>query len=199
MKKKAQNAIYVIKTMPSEKSLRIASTGKDPKSGRLLTQEYKVDGPVQIILTTTEIEINEELQNRCLILTINESQEQTEKIHQLQRERETLEGMLSREDRNSIMQKHQNAQRLLENLRVINPLAKDLTFLNHRLRNRRDHAKYLTLIRSIILLHQHQREIKTKKHRGKSIRYVEVKQSDIEIANKLFNEILGHSLDELAP
>ena len=36
-----------------------------------------------------------------------------------------------------------------------------LTFLDDRTRMRRDHAKYLTLIDAIALLHQHQREVKT--------------------------------------
>ena len=50
------------------KELRIASTGKDPKSGRLTTQEYLVKGPVQILLTTALVDIDEELLNRFLLL-----------------------------------------------------------------------------------------------------------------------------------
>jgi hypothetical protein len=47
------------------------------------TQEYHVEGPVMIFLTTTATDIDEELQNRCLVLTVDESREQTERIHAL--------------------------------------------------------------------------------------------------------------------
>ena len=43
-----------------------------------------------IVLTTTAVEIDEELLNRCLVLTVDEGREQTQAIHRLQRERQTL-------------------------------------------------------------------------------------------------------------
>jgi DNA primase len=94
---------------------------------------------------------------------------------------------------------HRNAQRLLKPLFVANPYARELTFLDSQTRTRRDHTKYLTLIRSIALLHQYQRPVKTAVHRGKSISYIEVTLSDIETANRLAHEVLGRSLDELPP
>ena len=54
---------------------------------------------------------------------------------------------------------HHNAQRLLASLPVIMPWADRLTFRHDQTRMRRDHAKYLSLIASITLLHQHQRKI----------------------------------------
>ena len=64
---------------------------------------------------------------------------------------------------------------------------------------RRDHAKYLTLIESITLLRQHQREIKTLRQGGAVIEYIEVQLADIALANRLAHEVLGRSLDELPP
>src|SRR5207247_8566350 len=90
----AERASYALKLLQSEGELTIASTGKDPQTGRLVTQEYRVEGPVMIFLTTTAIEIDEELLNRCLVLSVDENREQTRRIHQLQRQRETLEGRL---------------------------------------------------------------------------------------------------------
>ena len=49
-----------------------------------------------IFLTTTAIDLDEELLNRCLVLTVNEDREQTQAIHRLQREQQTLEGLLAR-------------------------------------------------------------------------------------------------------
>jgi len=68
----AQRASYALKLLQSEGELTIASTGKDPVSGRHITHEYRVKGPVMIFLTTTAIDIDEELLNRCLVLTVNE-------------------------------------------------------------------------------------------------------------------------------
>ena len=59
--------------------------------------------------------------------------------------------------------------------------------------------KYLTLINSITLLHQHQRTIKTINHQGETLQYIEVTKTDIAMANKLAHEILGRTLDELPP
>lgn len=59
--------------------------------------------------------------------------------------------------------------------------------------------KYLTLIRAIALLHQYQREIKTVNHNGQVLSYVEVAKDDIAVANRLANDVLGRTLDELPP
>ncbi|MCC7442723.1 MAG: hypothetical protein IT285_13895 [Bdellovibrionales bacterium] len=165
----------------------------------MVTQEYRVEGPVMIFLTTTAIDVDEELLNRCLVLTVNEGREQTRAILERQRARETLEGLLASHERSRVLKLHQNAQRLIKPLLVANPFAPRLTFLDSRTRTRRDHKKYLTLIRTIALLHQYQRPLKHTEHRGERIEYIEVTPADIEIANHLCHECLGRSLDELPP
>jgi hypothetical protein len=82
---------------------------------------------------------------------------------------------------------------------VVNPFAEQLTFIDDRTRTRRDHKKYLGLIKSITLLHQYQREIKTVQHNNQTVEYIEVTLEDIEIANQLAHEVLGRTLDELPP
>ena len=194
-----RQAAYALKLLQSQGELTIASTGKDPQSGKLVTEEYRVEGPVMLFLTTTAIDIDEELLNRCVVLTINESREQTAAIQQRQRQARTLSGLLAGNEAEQIIQQHQNAQRLLRPLAVVNPYAEQLAFADSRTRTRRDHEKYLTLIDTITLLHQYQREIKTVQHEGNSIEYVEVTLDDIALANRLAHDILGRSLDELPP
>lgn len=195
----ASRASYALKLLQSEGVLTIASTGKDPATGRLLTHQYRVEGPVMIFLTTTAIHLDEELLNRCLVLSVNEEREQTQAIHRVQREAQTLEGLLQRRDRDAILAVHRNAQRLLKPVFVANPYARELTFLDSQTRTRRDHMKYLTLIRAIALLHQYQRPHKTIEHRGRAVEYIEVALDDIATANRLAHEVLGRSLDELPP
>jgi DNA primase len=195
----AERASYALKLLQSEGELTIASTGKDPETGRLVTHEYQVKGPVMIFLTTTAIEVDEELLNRCLVLSVDEEREQTRAIHRLQREQQTLEGLLAQQDREQIIKVHQDAQRLLKPLLVVNPYARALTFLDDRTRTRRDHLKYLTLIKSIALLHQYQRPLKSITRNGQPVTYIEVTIEDIAMANRLAHQVLGRSLDELPP
>ena len=191
----ASRASYALKLLQSEGELTIASTGKDPATGKLVTHAYRVEGPVMIFLTTTAIEVDEELLNRCIVLTVDEGRAQTRAIHAQQREGQTLEGLILKEERKKIRAVHKNAQRLLRPLFVANPYARELTFVDTRTRTRRDHMKYLTLIRTIALLHQHQRRVQM--HEGRE--YIEATREDIATADKLAAAVLARSLDELPP
>ena len=195
----AERASYALKLLQSEGELTIASTGKDPETGKLVTHEYHVQGPVMIMLTTTAVELDEELVNRALVLTVDETQAQTKAIHQRQRARRTLDGQLARAARSELLALHRNAQRLLEPLTVVNPYAPELTFVDGQTRTRRDHEKYLTLIDTVALLHQHQRERKIARRGDTVLTYIEVTPEDIALANRLAAAVLGRSLDELPP
>ncbi len=195
----AERAAYALKLLQSEGELSIASTGKDNASGRLVTHEYSVQGPTGIFLTTTAIDVDEELLNRCLVLTVDEDREQTRAIHSAQRHAHTLDGLLAKTRSGEVTALHRNAQRLLEPLAVVNPFADRLGFADVATRTRRDHVKYLTLISAIALLHQHQRTKKTATIDGAAVTYIEATSSDIELANRLAAEVLGRSLDELPP
>jgi DNA primase catalytic core len=200
----AERASYALKLLQSEGELSIASTGKDPRTGRLVTHEYKVQGPVMIFVTTTNVDIDEELQNRCIMLSVDESREQTRAIHQMQRESRTLEGFLKRSEKPKLLKLHQNAQRLLKAIPVLNMYSRFLTFMDDKTRLRRDQEKYLNLIEALTLIHQYQRPLKTIERGGKTgggqpLQCLEVNLDDIELANRLAHEVLGRSLDELPP
>ncbi|MDQ6838991.1 MAG: DNA primase, partial [Actinomycetota bacterium] len=195
----AERASYALKLLQSEAELSIASTGKDTATGRLVTHTYRVAGPVAIFLTTTAVDVDEELLNRCVVLTVDEDRDQTRAIHDRQRAAQTLEGLLADAERRRIVKVHQDAQRLLAPVAVVNPFAPRLGFADERTRTRRDHTKYLTLIRAIALLHQHQRPRHRVTHDGRALTYIEVTIDDIALANRLAHEVLGRSLDELAP
>jgi DNA primase len=195
----AERAAYALKLLQSEGRLSIASTGKDNASGRLVTHTYEVCGPTAIILTTTAIDVDEELLNRCLVLTVDENREQTRAIHARQRSRHTLSGLLADRERERVVTLHQNAQRLLDALPVVIPMAEQLTFADGRTRTRRDHPKYLALISAVALLHQHQRPRRTVTAHGREVTYVEATAADVDAANRLAAAVLGQSLDELPP
>lgn len=195
----ALRAGYALKLLQSEGRISIATTTKDPETGDMKTKRHEVEGPVSVMLTTTAAQVDDELQNRALVLTVGEDREQTRAIHERQRRAQTLEGMLRRQDREKVLRLHKNAQRLLKPILVVNPHADKLTFLDSKLRTRRDHQKYLTLIRVVALLRQFQRPTKQVEHGGRVIPYIEVSKEDIAVANHLAAEVLGRSLDDLAP
>ena len=112
------------------------------------------------------------------------------------REARTPAGLRAAEERKDTLKLMRNAQRLLQPVPTTSPHAPDLTFTADRSRTRRDHEKYLTLIDSIALLHQHQREpIEI----TETLRALPVGIDDIEAANRIAPEVLGRSLDELPP
>ncbi|MFC3654569.1 hypothetical protein FZ025_10445 [Xanthomonas hyacinthi] len=123
-----RQAAYALKLLQSQGELTIASTGKDPATGKLVTSEYRVEGPVMLCLTTTAIDIDEELLNRCLVLTINETAEQTAAIQQRQRQARTLAGLQANVRAEQVLSAHRAAQSLLRPLAVVNPFAESLTF-----------------------------------------------------------------------
>jgi DNA primase len=197
--KGAEEAAYSIRNLQSAQVLSVAATRADPQTGKLRTEEYRVRGPVFIMFTTTSPEaLDYETRNRFVQVGIDESAEQTRKILVRQREADTLEGVLRREEASVIRRVHQNAQRLLRPLRVVNSYAPRLSYPDERLMMRREQKKYLTLIKAIALLHQHQREVKRARRGDVEVEYVEVEPRDIALANTLARQVLGRSLDELA-
>lgn len=181
-----RDAAYALKLLQSDGGLSIVTTGKQSGSGRHAAERYELQGPVATLLTTTDLNVDPELLNRCLVLSVDEAHSQTAAIQQRQREAETIESLLHRTRVQQIRQRHQNAQRLLRSdLYISNPYAEQLTFPAQTVRHRRDQAKYLTLIRTIALLHQYQREIHHCSSGEQQLEYIEVTRSDIGWANEL--------------
>jgi DNA primase catalytic core len=196
----AQAAVYSLRTLASDQRLSIAATRTDPATGKLSTEHYEVFGPVVIVITTTSAEaFDEETRSRFVQLSMNESIEQTRAILERQRHQYSLSGVLEKAESEEIKRLHHHAQRLIRPLAVVNPFVEYLTYPSEKIIHRREQRKYLSLINSVALLHQYQREIKTARRGDIEIEYVEVELSDIALANELAEEILGQAMDELAP
>ncbi len=191
-------AAYSIRNIQSAKKITVAATGKDPGTGKMRTEEYTVNGPIAVMITTTSADLEGETSSRFLFVTIDESSQMTEAIHQKQRESETLFGLINKTKSEAIIKKHHTAQRMLKPIAIVNPYTKYLSYPSGSLRTRRDHKKYLGLIKAIACLHQYQRKIKTVQADGKPVEYIEVTFDDIEKANRLASEVLGQCLDDLS-
>jgi DNA-binding MarR family transcriptional regulator len=177
-----EDAAYALRVLQSARKLSLSTAaGK----GDARTREVK--GPVALFVTTTRTDLDEETAGRFVTLSVDESKEQTRAILAAQREAEARppgEG-----DR--LLRLHQNAQRLLSPVKIVNPHAPHLTFPDERLSARRDHRKYLALIRAVAFARQHQRKVVNGA--------IEVALEDIALANRLAHHALGQSLYDLTP
>ena len=198
--KGARGASYSLRNLLTSHGLSVNSTIKDPLTGILRAVSHKVYGPVAILVTTTCIDdIDYELLNRFLIITVDESMEQTLKILARQRHARTLTGIIAGRNKQNEQILHKNVQRLLKPIEIINPYADSLKFDHKNLIMRRKHLQYLGLIDAVTLLHQYQRQIKTAKDETGEFSYIEVTPRDIEIANKIAEKIITSGNDELMP
>ncbi len=151
-------ADYSIRVLQSRGKLIAAAPVKDPQTGNMRTKVFTVEARAAFIEATTAGSVNHENATRCFELTMDESPEQTRRIHERQRLMRTERGLELRREAEEITRRHWNAQRLLEPLPVVIPFADKLSFPSSWMRTRRDHARFLNLIEVSAFLHQHQRE-----------------------------------------
>jgi hypothetical protein len=192
-------ADYYIRIMQSGHVIRQSVTIKDPATGKMVAQDVEVEGPIAYIETTTASVLNAENTSRCFEVYLDESEGQTARIHYRQRE---AKGMirLKTADRQKVIERHHNAQRMLEPLPVVIPYWEHLTFPTRWLRTRRDNERFLCLIEASAFLHQYQRPRKTARDSdGEEIVYIEATWEDYRIAYELAQTVLKASLHELSP
>ena len=190
----AEGARYALRNLISEKKLVIESTIKNQLSGRLETQLNTVYGPTAVFETTTKPDTDPETKSRYLLLSVDETPQQTRAILEAQRNSHTLDGMKRRNCHAKIRERHHAFQKLLRPLVVVNPFEPLLRYgEDGRLLFRRDHPKYLQLILVVTFLHQLQRPIKHDEQIGD---YIETTLGDIAIANDLVPELF--SQDDLS-
>ena len=194
----AQQATYAIRTLVSAKELVIEAAVKDFATGRLTTMQNRVEGPTAVFITTTDPDVDPETRSRFLVLTVDESREQTRAILAEQRRRQTLEAVMGRESVESILRRHRNFQRLLRPLCVVNPFVEELPYADDRLQSRREQPKRLNVIRAVAFLGQMGRDVKTAAGaEGSAVEYIEVTRADSAAAEGLMREALGRNPDDL--
>jgi DNA primase catalytic core len=191
----ALGADYAIRNLISAKKLVIESTIKNPLTGKLETQVNTVNGPTAIFETTTNPRTDAETRSRFVVISVDESPEQTRAILAAQRHSHTREGWKRRLACEAILKRHHAFQRMLRPLKIINPFEPLLSYPDESLLVRRDQPKYLNLILAVTFLYQLQRPMQNDAELGD---YIETTLDDIAIANELAHQLFGHSLDDLS-
>ncbi len=200
----ASGASYPLKLLQSDGYLDLTTTQKNEQSGKLEGVSVRVEGPIMLFTTTTAPTIDPELRNRCLVLTVDESAQQTAAIHAAQRAAVGLGGFAQASERERLIHRHQAVQRILARVDVRIPEDHAIRFRCDQSRLRRDYPKVLTLIRASALLHQHQRERRQwirddGQSDGAAREFIIATDADVRIGLAVADAILGRSLDDLPP
>jgi hypothetical protein len=189
----AQAVMFPIRELQSKKRISKTVTVKD-KDGQLRTVTLIVEGPVTVIGCTTREKVYEDNANRAILIYLDDSKEQDERVMQYQKQ---LRAKLVNKQREKLLQeKLQNMQRVLEPVMVVNPYAVLIDLPKEMFKPRRSLPLLLGFIEAITFYHQYQREHKTDEASKET--YIEVHPIDIEAAFTLLKEVLFRKSDELS-
>ncbi len=184
----AAEATRALREMISDGHLS-AAIAAQVKPGQWETVEVRQEGPIAYVESTTLglAQIFDEDRTRFLLLSTDESQEQTKAVVQELARAASAQGGTDTPD--SVIALHHAAQRLLEPRDVRIPFAADLAaaFPADKLEVRRTFGHLLSLIKAVALLHQYQRD------RDDSGRIIAL-PGDYEVVRSRLAEPLGRSL-----
>ena len=189
----AQDVLYPLRELQTKQKITKRVSIKDTQ-GRLKTIHVTVRGPVCIAGCTTKNKIYEDNANRSILIYIDGSAEQDERIMAYQRAASA--GKVNKKEEQQYQLLLSNVQRVIKPIKVVNPYAPDLKIPSNVFKKRRSNGIYLRFIEIITLYHQYQRTISVDKNTGEQ--YITTTLEDIAWANKLLKHILLRKADELA-
>lgn len=178
---------YVVREIQSGKRLTSTITVKDAK-GKMDNVEILAEGPISSMMCTTRGVIYEDNMSRCLLVAVDESEEQTDQIldYQYKKDRGEIDSKREQESINQL----QNMVYLLAPKSVVNPFAGKIQLPKRVHKIRRLNHLFQCFVKQITWLHQLQREI------DKSGRIITTKE-DIQLAINLLFETIILKVDEL--
>lgn len=188
----ALGVLFPIRELQSKKRISKTITQKG-RDGKLQTITLIVEGPVCVIACTTKESIYEDNANRSILIYLNDSKEQDEKVMSYQKQHRA--GLVDRYREQAIQTKLQQMQKILEPVRVINPYAPIIDLPESFPKKRRALPILLSFIEAITFYHQYQREQQAEKETGEV--FIETHPSDIENGFKFLKNVLFRRSDEL--
>jgi DNA primase len=188
------SALYVLREFMSSGKITKFTTELDQTSGDLKQKKLSAEGPICIVGATTKEKIYEDNSNRSYLLHVDETHKHQQNVMDYQNK--TAAGLVDKEGIKAVQDVLKNVQRCLDRkIEVRNPFQPELILPQVVFKPLRTNIHYITLIKAITYLHQHQLEVQTDKN-GKQ--YVETKLIHIEWANKLCRESLLRKSDQLS-
>jgi hypothetical protein len=186
---------YQIREMLSGKELSRMVTVKDEETGKMQSRIVKTPVIVASVMSGTNHAVNPENASRCFVIHTDESREQTQRIHESQREKYSLEKLRHGGDRKKrLIRQHQSAQRLLVKRNIVNDFAPLLDFPTSLMRMRRDHDRFLDLIACVCFLRQYQKHSEA----SGDVSFIRCDIEDYRIAwNIMVSGVLSSTMREL--
>jgi hypothetical protein len=188
----ALGVLFPIRELQSKKRISKTITQKG-RDGKLQTITLIVEGPVCVIACTTKESIYEDNANRSIMIYLNDSAAQDEKVMSYQKQHRA--GLVNIYQEQHIQQKLQHMQKALEPIRVINPFAPLIDLPESFPKKRRALPILLNFIEAITFYHQYQREQQPDKETGEL--QILTHPDDIENGFKYLKNVLFRRSDEL--
>lgn len=189
----AQDVLFPIRELQSKKRISKTFTEKD-RNGKLKTRTVIVEGPVSVIGSTTRDRIYEDNANRSILIHLDDSQEQDQRVNAHTQAVDAAQVDGDRQQRAQVQLQH--IQRVLRPIKVINPYAPLITLPSEVFKPRRTLGLLLGFIKAITFYHQFQREEQVDQASGEI--YIETAPADVEAAFTLLHETLFRKADELS-
>jgi len=179
-----------LRVLMSEGKLKLLTNEKDD-DGNIVTVIKESDGCPMFISTTAESELEDQMNTRIWLISLDESREQTKQVNEFTAELYSI-GMLGY-GVDELELKIRRIQDALKNLdkfdkdfECLIPYADLVAFPYTNIRSRRDFPKYLNLIKISAYLHQKQRPIVSVDDK----RFIIATLQDYEIARELTKDCL---------
>ena len=176
-----EEAQYAFRELQSAGTISSSTTYKD-RSGNIISTMKIVRSHFASLLATTKAEVYYDTMSRSVIIGVDESELQTDKIIQYQNKK--LAGIIDERDEQKASSFLQNCIRCIKPMEVINPYADKVNLPLEAKMLRRLNTHYQCFVKQITILHQYQRK---KDEQGRLI----AEPQDLQIAcNILFDAIM---------
>lgn len=184
MKEEAQLAF---RELQSREMLSSSTTGQDEK-GNNRAYEKIVYGPIASMACTTKGEIYEDNMNRCFLIAVDETKEQTQRIIQYQNQKAS--GKIDGQEERKATEFIQDCIRMLKPYEVVNPYADKVNLPEEAHKIRRLNGLYQSFVKQMTLMNQYRRK---KDQKGRLI----TEKEDLQTAAEIMFDSIVLKIDEL--
>ena len=182
-----EEALFAWRELISNNQLSSSTSQKD-ENGNIRSAQRVVRGPMASICATTHGQVYEDNMSRLFIIAVDESQEQTARIMDYQKQKAA--GLINAEKEREAITLLQNLVRMLKPCKVINPYANQLHLPPAAHKIRRLNELYLAFVKQITIINQYQRK---RDAQGRLI----TEKEDLKTAVTIMFESIFLKVDEL--
>lgn len=127
-----------------------SSTSMKDENGNIRACEKVVYGPIASLSCTTKGEIYEDNMNRCFLIAVDESKDQTQKIMDYQNQKAA--GRIDNDEEKKLTSFLQNCVRILKPYQVVNPYADKVKLPEEAHKLRRLNDLYQSYVKQVTLI-----------------------------------------------